>query len=455
MNRSASRLLIGGFSLLASAACNEQPTDLGPAGLIIIQAPSTAGAPGWELIDTLVVRAVDPSGTPRGGVTVSWSVREGGGSIAPTAETADADGYAKAVWTLGSTSGVNKVWASTPEGGQAEFQSTGEAFRVDRLASTNSLGCGLVGGAVWCWGRGWWVPAAPPSFNPGFGARSSSPALVDDSHGFVDLAVGGDAVCALDRVETVWCATRSGPLMAQQGGLPAMRTLSTNQLGWGGPAERLCGLAASDSTVWCWVPGGTSTQLVNSPSFTSLRMSTFLACGLLSDSTAACWGTVPPGDGSTGPSDTAVAVSGGHRFVELAMGWDFACGRTSAGEVWCWGNVDYPPSEAGAVVPVVPAGGANRLGADWEFVAYYTAGNTLNLLRLRSTITPESYIATGLEGLPVTGFSNSNSFSCVHLADKQVYCYDDMWDYSSRIPIDSYSPVQPVRSIPLTAQTLK
>ncbi len=44
------------------AACNDQPTEPGPAELVVVQAPSTVGAPGWELIDTLIVRAVDPSG---------------------------------------------------------------------------------------------------------------------------------------------------------------------------------------------------------------------------------------------------------------------------------------------------------------------------------------------------------------------------------------------------------
>ncbi len=115
--------------------CNDQPTEPGPTELVIVQAPSTVGAPGWELIDTLVVRAVDPSGQPRAGVKVTWAVRQGGGSIAPTADVTDADGYAKAVWTLGGRSGVNQVRARTVEGSQADFESTGEAFRADVVAS--------------------------------------------------------------------------------------------------------------------------------------------------------------------------------------------------------------------------------------------------------------------------------------------------------------------------------
>ncbi len=124
------------------AACNDQPTEPGPPELVVVQAPSTVGAPGWELIDTLIVRAVDASGSPRAGVKVTWTVRQGGGSIAPTAETTDADGYAKAVWTLGSTSGVNKARANTLAGAQADFESTGEAFRADRLVSGWGIGCG-------------------------------------------------------------------------------------------------------------------------------------------------------------------------------------------------------------------------------------------------------------------------------------------------------------------------
>jgi hypothetical protein len=441
---------LGAFAL----ACNDQPTDLGPADLVIVQAPSTAGAPGWELIDTLVVRAVDPSGTPRAGVGVTWSVRQGGGSIAPTAETADADGYAKAVWTLGSTSGVNKVWASTAEGGQAEFQSMGEAFRVDRLASAWAIGCGLVSGSLWCWN--FWAAGAPPSLHPGFGRSSASPSLVDDTHDFIDLAVRTDAVCALDPQLAVWCATRNQPAMMPQAGLPSLRSLISNGDGFGG--DPLCGLAQSDSTAWCWQVGGASAQVPGSEGLARLWMAPGRACGLRTDSTAVCWGAALLGDGSAGPSDIPVAVSGGHRFVELAVSGGgfssgFTCGRTAEHEIWCWGKGWSAGNDA--PTPILLETNSYGVATNSWFVASFSLAQVMTIWEWDGALKRDPVDAKGLEGLPVARFSQNNHAACVVLPDGQVYCYDIMWDHSSAVPVDEYVPVQPVRSIPLTSPALK
>ena len=114
---------------LLLVGCSDQTTEPQPAGLVVAKAPSTVGAPGWELIDTLAVRAVDPSGTPRAGVAVAWSIRQGGGGIAPLDSATDANGYARAVWTLGSAAGVNQARASTLEGAAVDFEWMGQAYR--------------------------------------------------------------------------------------------------------------------------------------------------------------------------------------------------------------------------------------------------------------------------------------------------------------------------------------
>ena len=423
----------------AALACNEQPTDPEPAELVIVQAPSSVGAPGWALIDTLVIRTVDPSGTPRGGVAVNWWVQQGGGTIAPTAETTDADGYARAVWTLGSTSGVNKVSASTPAGGQVEFQSMGTAFRVDRLASNGGTGCGLVSGALWCWN---FITNGPaPSLHPGSGRRSDSPALVDDSHNFVDLAVSGVAVCALDPQHAVWCATQAQPSMTLQGGLPPLFRLASDGDAWDG--DELCGLAVSDSTAWCWRVGQTGSAVPGSPGFTKLWSSPSRTCGLLQDSTAACWGAAPLGDGSASSSDSAVVVSGGHRFVDLVVGNSLACGRTRALELWCWGAPDL-------LMPTLIETESWGVATWTGDMASFRPDGAMYRWIWNGVLQSEPGFAAGLEGLQVAAFSINNCLSCVRLADGQVYCYDFMWDYSSDVPLRQYVPVQPTRQVPLT-----
>jgi len=446
-------------------ACNDVPTAPEPAQLVLVQAPSAAGAPGWELLDTLKVRAVNADGTPRAGVTVIWSIREGGGSVAPAVDTTGADGLAAAVWTLGAVSGANQARASTLEDAQVDFRSGGEAFRVDRMASGWGGGCGLVGGALWCWPG----DSGAPSHAPQFGAFDAVPSLVDDSRTYTDVAVsneGSGAVCALDGAGVGRCAImdprhwNDWSELTEVAGLPAL----TQVVGGGDSCYYLgcfCGLAASDSTAWCWEVGGVVVSVPGSPRFrriwmesastTSMGINEITACGLLADSTAACWGAGPLGDGSTNSSAVPLPVAGGRDFAELAVGARFACGRTAGGEVWCWGR-DYtehfatsgPPD---VLLPELQATGVVALAANAKIVQVIAIGGG-GPTRWWGAVADEHSHPTGIPVSGVIGFSDNNNASCVRLVDGQVYCWNVFWDRSSLVPIESYSPVQPLRSTP-------
>lgn len=64
-------------------------------------------------------------------------------------------------------------------------------------------------------------------------------------------------------------------------------------------------------------------------------------------------------------------------------------------------------------------------------------------------------VVYGLDGLTIEGFSQNNALSCLRLVDGQVYCYDQLWDFSSDVPVNQFTPLQPTRNIPLTVQVLK
>ncbi len=150
------RRWVAGPGLALLAACNDPPTGVRPGQLVIVAAPVSAGAPGWALTDTLKVRLVDLSGNPLPARTVTWVVTTGGGSIAPVSTTTDAEGISAALWTLGASAGPNSVRVRSDDDTTVTFQAIGEAFRVDRLDAAASMGCGLVSGALWCWGDGFW-----------------------------------------------------------------------------------------------------------------------------------------------------------------------------------------------------------------------------------------------------------------------------------------------------------
>ncbi len=439
--------MTGGLVLLV--ACHNPPTGERPAELVVVQASPTAGVPGWVLVDTLKVRLVDPAGNPSPGATLTWAVTTGQGSVAEINATTDAEGISAALWTLGDRSGLNELRVKHGDDSFVTFQTVGEAFRVDRLSSGYNMGCGLVRGALWCWGNGFWAYTPPVSDRDVFGLLNSSPGLVDDTRDFIGVAVSGNSVCGLDIQQEVWCASRSAPQVASVSGLPPIRRV----IGAGSRYMQYCALAVSDSTAWCWQLGAAAGQVPGSPAFADLWMEsdfsgTFTACGLRTDSTAACWGEGPLGDGSTTSAATPVSVSGGHRFVELAVGVRFACGRTAAGAVWCWGKHDpragtgIDPSDI--LNPALATTGALRITAGQEWAQMLSAGP---MVRWVGAGFDRVSRPTGLSQLPVVGFA-SNGISCVKLVDGQVYCYDEMWNHASFLAFDNYSPVQPVRQFP-------
>src|SRR5690606_28710962 len=173
---------------------------------------------------------------------------------------------------------------------------------------------------------------------------------------------------------------------------------------------------------------------------------THLACGLAADGSAWCWGSGSLGNGTFDPSDTPVAVAGGHQFAELAVNDNAGCGRKAGGEVWCWGRnnfgqlgVDGPD----AATPARSTSGADRIAAS-ELIVLALKGDVVESWGGANIDLPTGPVAS-LAGLDVAALSK-NSVACVSLTDGQVYCYEWLWDRSSAGVFESnqYHPVHPV-----------
>jgi hypothetical protein len=61
---------------------------------------------------------------------VSWSIVSGGGSVQPTTSTTDAQGYAQATWTLGTTPGGKVARATVSNVGAVDFAATAQPGAV-------------------------------------------------------------------------------------------------------------------------------------------------------------------------------------------------------------------------------------------------------------------------------------------------------------------------------------
>jgi hypothetical protein len=73
-----------------------------PAVLRLLGPPVRTGVVGTPLADSLAVRVADQYDNPVPGVSVSWAVRAGGGSVSPTSTVTDASGVSKTQWSFGN-----------------------------------------------------------------------------------------------------------------------------------------------------------------------------------------------------------------------------------------------------------------------------------------------------------------------------------------------------------------
>ncbi len=89
-----------------------QPPSAVATKLVKISGDNQQGAPGEELANPFVVAVQDQNGNLLAGVTVTFTVTAGGGTLSTTTPTTDANGQAQTTLTLGSTPGTNSVQAS-------------------------------------------------------------------------------------------------------------------------------------------------------------------------------------------------------------------------------------------------------------------------------------------------------------------------------------------------------
>lgn len=82
-----------------------------PATLVISSGNNQTATAGAQLPLPIRVRVTDAFGNPNAGVSVSFLVTVGGGSLAAAAANTDVNGFASVVWTLGASAGPQEAIA--------------------------------------------------------------------------------------------------------------------------------------------------------------------------------------------------------------------------------------------------------------------------------------------------------------------------------------------------------
>jgi hypothetical protein len=93
-------------TLLLALGCGQEataPEDFGTASFVIVSGNGQSGVVGTELPQALVVKATKSNGQGLSGVTVTFRVTSGGGSVFAGAATTGSNGIAQDYWTLGTS----------------------------------------------------------------------------------------------------------------------------------------------------------------------------------------------------------------------------------------------------------------------------------------------------------------------------------------------------------------
>lgn len=122
--RSITRVLLLAICALSIAACDLN-TDPPPVSFLAIVSgnPQTVAA-GAALPDPLVVIVADQFRGVVQGVTVTWAIAEGGGTLGTATSVSDVDGLAANTYTAGTTVGTSKITATVAGVGSVTFTVT-------------------------------------------------------------------------------------------------------------------------------------------------------------------------------------------------------------------------------------------------------------------------------------------------------------------------------------------
>lgn len=115
MPSSLVRTAIAAVATMALAACGGGgggSTGPQPNTIALSAGANQVGAAGTALPESLAVIVKDQSGAVLAGITVNWTIVDGGGSVSPTSRTTNAAGIAKTLRTLGPGAGTQTARAT-------------------------------------------------------------------------------------------------------------------------------------------------------------------------------------------------------------------------------------------------------------------------------------------------------------------------------------------------------
>jgi alpha-tubulin suppressor-like RCC1 family protein len=335
----------------------------GTASSLVFNAGSVLSFVSASVTTPPSVKVVDANNNGVSGVSVTFAVTGGGGSISGDAiKTTNSSGIATLTgWQMGGTEVVNTLTATSGSLTGSPVTFSADFFR--RVAVGTDATCGVTwGGKMYCFGSD-----AEGLLGNGSGssATQTSPVLVSGGLTFATAAGSitmNKLVCALTSAGAAYCWGLDSFGAAGHGGavgstltsptaVTGSHTFSTISTG----AQHTCGVTTGGAG-YCWGTGadgqigdGAGTQRLSptlvsgSHTFAYIGAGTAHSCGLTTAGAVYCWGSNASGQLGTGSATPAfesapVAVTGGHVFTSLSVGANHSCGITNTSTVLCWGS---------------------------------------------------------------------------------------------------------------------
>jgi plastocyanin len=128
-------VLIGAFALNACGG-GDGGTGPTPNTIAVSAGNNQVGAAGAALPESLAVVVHDQSGAVLSGVTVSFAVTAGGGSVSPASRVTDASGIAKTRRTLGATAGTQTASATAGSLAPVQFSAIAQINGAVNIANS-------------------------------------------------------------------------------------------------------------------------------------------------------------------------------------------------------------------------------------------------------------------------------------------------------------------------------
>lgn len=131
-------LLVGGLALSACGGGGNGGTGPTPNTIAVSAGNNQVAPAGSALPESLAVIVRDQAGAPLAGVTVTFAVTAGGGSVSPASRQTDASGIAKTRRTLGPNAGTQTASATTGSLAPAQFSAVAQINGAVNIANSTT-----------------------------------------------------------------------------------------------------------------------------------------------------------------------------------------------------------------------------------------------------------------------------------------------------------------------------